>query len=73
MNYQLVKKSANRKVGPIPVSNSHRGTCPPSCPLIGEGGCYADGGYYTRLNWDKLDAGKRGTDWETFIDQVSRI
>lgn len=73
MNYQLVKKSANSKVGPIPVSNSHRMTCPPSCPLQGEGGCYAEAGYYTRLNWDKLDIGERGTDWATFLDQVSGI
>jgi len=73
MNYQLVKKSANSKVGPIPVSNSNRGTCPPSCPLSGAGGCYAEAGYYTRMNWDKLDAGDRGTDWKGFIDQVARI
>lgn len=73
MNYQFVKKSANKKVGPIPVTNSHRGTCPPSCPLIGEGGCYADGGYYTRLNWDKLDAGKRGGEWSQLVDQVARL
>lgn len=73
MNYQLVKKSSNKKVGPIPVSNSHRGTCPPSCPLQGAGGCYAEAGYYTRLNWDKIDSGERGTDWDSFTDQVSKL
>lgn len=73
MNYQLVKKSSNKKVGPIPVSNSHRGTCPPSCPLQGAGGCYAEAGYYTRLNWDKVDSGERGTDWDGFTDQVSKL
>lgn len=73
MHYQLVRKSSNKKVGAIPVSNSHRGTCPPSCPLSGDGGCYAEAGYYTRMNWDKLDSGERGSSWERFVHSVSKL
>lgn len=73
MNYQLVRVSSNKKVGAIPVSNSHRGTCPPSCPLSGAGGCYAEAGYYTRMNWDKLDKGERGDNWEQFVHSVSKL
>jgi len=73
MNYQLVKKSSNAKTGPIPTTNSSRGTCPPACPLSGAGGCYAEAGYHTRLNWDALDAGKRGSDWESFTQQLAAL
>lgn len=73
MNFQLVKKSSNAKTGPIPTSNSPRVTCPPACPLSGKGGCYAEAGYHTRLNWDALDNGKRGTDWESFCKAIASL
>ena len=72
-SFQFIPKSANAKIGAIPATNSPRATCPPSCPLIGEGGCYADGGFYTRLNWDKLDAGKRGAPWPEFIAKIAAL
>lgn len=73
MKYQLVKKSSNAKTGPIPTTNSPRATCPPACPLSGAGGCYAEAGYHTRLNWDALDAGKRGDDWAEFIRALGKL
>tara|TARA_R100000654_G_scaffold8022_1_gene19127 strand:- start:1383 stop:2069 length:687 start_codon:yes stop_codon:yes gene_type:complete len=73
MNFQFIPKSANAKIGPMPASNSARATCPPSCPLIGKGGCYADAGFHTRLNWDKLDAGERGTPWPQFVDKIAAL
>lgn len=70
--FQLVKRSSNKKVGPIPVTNSPRATCPASCPFKGEG-CYAEAGFHTRLNWDKLDAGERGVPWSDFVLQISKL
>ena len=72
MNYQLVKKSSNSKVGPIPVTNSSRSTCPDACPLK-TAGCYAEAGYYTRLNWDKVDSGERGSSWEVFTKEITKL
>ena len=73
MNFQLVKQSSNAKIGKIPATNSARATCPPSCPLSGKGGCYAEAGFHTRLNWDKIDAGERGTDWGGFVKQLAAL
>ena len=56
--YQFVKKSANVKTGPIPVTYSARETCPESCPHY-RSDCYAED-YYTRMVWDKVPA--RGAD-----------
>lgn len=60
--YQFVKKSANSKTGPIPVTYSARETCPPSCAHY-RSDCYAED-FYTRLSWDKVP--DRGGD----IDQL---
>jgi hypothetical protein len=51
MNHLLVKKSANVKTGPIPVTYADRKTCPPSCPHF-EDDCYAEG-FHTRLAWNR--------------------
>jgi hypothetical protein len=60
MNTALTLKSSNDKTGPIPVSTTSRVSCPATCPLAGDGGCYADAGYYTRMHWDAVTAGTRG-------------
>jgi hypothetical protein len=73
MNFQFIAESGNVKVGKIPVTNSPRATCPPNCPLSGEDGCYAEAGFYTRLNWDKLDRGERGLQWSDFIDKIKAL
>ena len=61
--YHLVRKSTNKKTGPIAVLTSSFYTCPDSCPFKrtseGSGGCYGDGGPL-RLHWDKLTRGERG-------------
>ena len=72
-NVQFVKKSSNAKTGPIPTTTSARATCPPACPLQGPGGCYAEAGFHTRLNWDKVDAGERGTDYQTFLASIAKL
>ena len=72
MNYQFVKQSSNKKIGAMPCTNSHRNTCPPSCPLI-ENGCYAHAGFHTRLNWDKLTRGERGDTWTALMNSISAL
>lgn len=61
--YHLVKKSSNKKTGPIAVLTSSFYTCPDTCPFKrtenGSSGCYGDGGPL-RLHWDKLTSGERG-------------
>lgn len=71
MNYHLSPVSSNAKTGPIPVSTSHKDTCPDACPLKAKG-CYASGGP-SNIHWKAVTEGKRGTDWETFLLQVRAI
>jgi hypothetical protein len=72
MNIALTKISSNKKVGKMPVTTSGRETCPDSCPLINDG-CYASAGYYTRLHWDKVTSGERGTSFADFIEKIKAI
>ena len=73
MNVQFVRKSSNAKTGPIPTTTSPRSSCPAECPLAGDGGCYAEAGYYTRMNWDRVDSGERGDSWEVFLGKVRKL
>lgn len=67
--YQFIKKSHNEKTGHIPVSNTYSATCPDACPFKNNG-CYAEAGFYTLMNWRKLDAGERGTDYDSFLTSI---
>jgi len=70
---QFVRKSSNAKVGKIPTTTTDRTSCPDSCPLKDKGGCYAEAGYYTRINWDKVDSGERGASWDDLCESVSKL
>lgn len=72
MFYYLTEVSRNKKTGPIPVSTSSKLTCPSSCPLIGEGGCYAEAGPI-RLHWQQVTNGERGTDFKEFLLKIRRL
>ena len=72
MYFQFVEKSWNDKTGRIPITNTGRASCPPDC-LFYEDSCYAEAGYFTRLNWDKLDAGERGGSFEDLIDKIKNL
>lgn len=81
MNFHLVLKSTNGKVGPIPVSTSTAITCPDACPLkraadsngnYVSGGCYADGGPLA-IHWRKVTGGERGTDWRGFVSAIAML
>lgn len=69
-NYQLTAVSANVKTGKIPVSATGRDSCPDSCPLKGDGGCYGEN-YGTNFVWNKIDAGKIGGTLASFVAKVS--
>jgi len=69
----LTLSSSNKKTGPISVSTTSRCSCPECCPLQGDQGCYAEAGYYTRLFWDKVTAGKAGAAPREFIRQVAGL
>ncbi|MFN9933328.1 MAG: hypothetical protein ACK55R_10250 [Cyanobacteriota bacterium] len=65
--------SGNAKTGPIAVSSTSRLTCPSSCSLANDQGCYAEAGFHTRLHWDRLSAGRVGTTAAAFIQQVAGL
>jgi hypothetical protein len=73
INSALTLKSSNKKTGEIVVSTTSRSSCPTTCPLIGENGCYNEAGFHTRLHWDYITAGKRGLPELQFIEAVSKL
>ena len=72
-NVQFVKKSGNGKIGAMPCTTSPRSTCPDACPMKGDTSCYAEGGYYTRLNWSKVDSGERGLAFPLLLKAVAGL
>jgi len=73
INSALTLESSNKKTGEIVVSTTSRSSCPTTCPLIGENGCYNEAGFHTRLHWDYITAGKRGLPELQFIEAVSKL
>jgi hypothetical protein len=73
MNSALTPISRNDKTGPIATSTTARPSCPPTCPLAGPGGCYADAGFHTRLHWDRVTNGTRGLPAADFIAAVGKL
>ncbi len=70
MNVHLTLKSANAKVGPIPVSTSESATCPKTC---GEyKACYAKLGPML-IHWRHVDNGTRGTSWDKFCTAIANL
>lgn len=61
--------SRNRKTGPIPVSTSEPGTCPPSCALY-DRGCYA---LYGKLSASWRKTGERGLPWDAFLEEIASL
>ena len=56
--YHFTRVSSNMKTGPIPVTTTSAGSCPPTCSFKGNG-CYAEGGPLA-MHWRAVTAGKRG-------------
>lgn len=72
MRWHLTRISKNKKTGPIPVSTSAMGTCPPSCPFNNGGGCYAGAGPLL-LHWRKVSQGLRGLTWADFLAAIRAL
>ena len=70
MKYRFTLASTNRKTGPIPTTSTSRDSCPESCPHKGAS-CYAEAGFHTRLNWNRLD--QQGQDLEGLTFQIKRL
>lgn len=70
-NFTLTLKSENIKVGKIPVSMSHSGTCPDACPLKKKG-CYAGAGPLNWV-WKRVDKGDFGVKWRSFIKKIKDL
>lgn len=73
MHVALTAKSSNVKIGAIPCTTSSRKTCPPACPLQGDGGCYAEAGFHTRMHWDKVTDEVRGTNYTDFLAAIQNL
>ena len=75
MKFHFVKKSGNKKTGYMPVTYNSRLSCPNSCIFKKEngGGCYAETGYYTRLNWDKVTSGERGGSFKELLQNIKSL
>jgi len=63
--------SGNSQTGGIPVTTSEKSTCPPTCPLMGNG-CYGEGGPI-KMHWDKVSSGERAITWDKMCDHIRRI
>ena len=70
VNVHISKKSANSKVGKIPVTTSSAGTCPTTCPMWD--GCYAKTGPQS-CHWRKVTDGERGGSWDDLTKFVSQL
>lgn len=69
MRVQLIKKSGNRKTGPIPVTIVENSTCPDSCSWK-ETGCYAKYSYLG-IHWRKVRG--RGMQWAKFCKEIAKL
>ena len=67
----ITKRSANVKVGKIPVTTSEESSCPTTCPFYG-GGCYAKTGPQS-WHWKKVSQGLRGGSWDDLAKFVSKL
>jgi hypothetical protein len=70
LRVRFVGKSRNAKTGPIPVTLTSAGTCPPSCGFFGKG-CYAEQ-HLTGHHWRETSRGE-GLTWDEFCARVSEL
>lgn len=74
MNHFSINHTGNVKTGNIMVTSSSRNTCPDSCPLKDDGGCYAENSH-SKFQWNKIDNGllKSSTDLSGLVKEVKRL
>ena len=66
----ITKRSANIKVGKIPVTTSEASTCPTTCAMWDS--CYAKTGPQS-WHWNKVTKGERGGSWDDLAKFVSQL
>jgi hypothetical protein len=71
MQTALTIISHNIKTGPIPVSTTSKASCPDACPFKA-GGCYAKSGPLN-IHWKKISENERGSDFDSFCNQISKL
>lgn len=69
--YQMVRLSANEKLGGLPASTTSSSTCPPRCSLHNNG-CYAEAGH-SGINFRAVSEGRRGGTLDEFCVQVQLL
>lgn len=65
----FVRRSGNRKTGPIPVSMTDMESCPKACPHR-DAGCYAEFGKL-RMHWQNVAT--RGVSWRDFCAAIASL
>lgn len=65
----FVRRSGNKKLGPIPVSITDRASCPPSC-LLRNRGCYAEF-HNQRMHWERV--ARTGMSWAAFCAEIAAL
>jgi hypothetical protein len=68
--YLFVPRSSNSKTGPMPVTYTSRDSCPSTCPLAGDKGCYAEGGPVS-LAWRR--AATHGITLDALASQIQAL
>lgn len=67
-HYQLVRLSANEKLGGLPASTTSNDSCPTRCSLRSNG-CYAEDGH-SGINFSAVSQRRRGGNLDEFCEQV---
>lgn len=71
--YNLVKKTTNKKTGPIVVISSSTSTCPTACPFVKEG-CYGKAVPYIKYHWDRFSRGEgRALSFDELINEIHKL
>lgn len=69
--YHFTRVSGNVKTGPIAVTTTSAGSCPPTCSFKGNG-CYAESGPLA-MHWRAVTAGKRGGTLEELCAKIAAL
>lgn len=56
MKLHSINQTGNTKTGNMLVTSSTRQSCPDTCPLKDDGGCYAENSH-SKFQWNKIDNG----------------
>lgn len=69
--YHFTRVSSNAKTGPIAVTTTSAGSCPPTCSFKGNG-CYAESGPLA-MHWRAVSTGKRGGTLDELCEKIESL